>query len=77
MCVTCLSCQWEEATPYFGWYKSRHGFGHQIQKAIQYRMVVAKKKIYENLKSWMSELSSTLHLERHTLSDSTTGFEAT
>ncbi len=50
-------------------------------------MVVAKKIIFclwkkpskPLSKSWMSELSSTLHLEtlRHNLSDSTAGFEAT
>ncbi len=71
----------------FGWSNSLQGLGHQIKKAVQYGMVVAKKIIlcqWKNVskplfKYWLSELSATLHLERlrYNLFGNIAGFEAT
>ena len=77
----------DPAIAVFGWSDSLRGFSHQIKKAVQYGMVIAKKIILclwkkaskPLFKSWLSELSSTLHLERlrHNFSDSIAGFEST
>lgn len=77
----------DPAIAVFGWSDSLRGFSQQFKKAVQYGKVLAKKVILylwkssskPLFKSWLSEFSTTLHLERlrHNLSDNIAGFEAT